>query len=219
MSPPSSHHVGVNHLISNIQKHRSLVSKTMLGAFWLTALLQTAACGAPATQTVVKASRGRPQTAKTATTGNKISISVIDRMLAERNRRDRPQLPGYKLIYEAEEATARIARIITVIRSRLRTAQTRREFGRVICLRDQLKAIERLHTRTSAETLEIERALRKTDRARAEELWLRVRVADMQGRDYIHQVCTNSMHVEVEMTKPDGSKHHSGRSPDRNAGD
>ena len=131
-------------------------------------------------------------------------------MLLERNERGRPSIPGYKLVREAEEALERQERILNVLKGRLRSAQKAREYGKIACIRDNLARLRKLYERTGTETHGIEQALRKRDRARAEELWLRVRVADMQAREFIHGRCTNEAHVEVEMTAPGGVRKFSG---------
>ena len=135
---------------------------------------------------------------------------AIDRMLAEREEKGRPTIPGYRLLREAEEASERQARIINVIKARMRTALKHREHGKVQCLKRQLGELNKLHDRGLANLRAMERALHERKRDRAEELWLHARVADMQAKEHIHRGCTNEARVEVEMTAPGGVKKFSG---------
>ena len=151
------------------------------------------------------------ESSKDAPVGNR----ALDQMLNERNQRGRPSIPGYKLVREAEEAVERQQRIYNVLQGRMRRAQKHREFGKIACLRRDIEALRRLLNRSSTEAREIEVALRGRDRAKAEELWLRVRVFDMQAREHIHKRCKNEAHVEVEMTGPGGIRRFSGQSPKR----
>lgn len=80
------------------------------------------------------------------------------------------------------------------------------------CIDGQRQQLKQLHDRAVVDTKAIEQALRDGDRPRAEELWLRVRVADLRARDFIAAACENPPVVEVEMIGPGGRRKYSGRS-------
>ncbi|GEM_PF-2655816 len=167
---------------------------------WLVALTAIAGCGG-----VEPVRTTKPVTGPTVRDRDRaVKDSAITRMLAGHEQPKRPTIPGYKLLREAEDAVDRLGRIIRLVKSRMRSAATVRDVGKLRCLTDDLEALSKLHKSSEKSVLELERALRERDRSKAEGSWLKVRVADMQAREYVHKRCEGRMHVEVHIVSPRG---------------
>lgn len=164
----------------------------ILGGVVVVAMCAMTACGTP--PVTVKRTPKPKQVDKSA-------VTAIDRMLSERQVK-RMRLPGYQLIRESDEAVERMTRILGVIEQRQRTAAAKREYGRMRCEEGQIAKLRRLRDRAQVDAAGIEKELRRSDRGDAERLWLKVRMADMQARDFIYKRCTDAAHVEVQVIPP-----------------
>jgi len=205
MRAQSAHHAAVGGSATKARCARAASLASVRGGVLiaLTAAMLTAGCGAP------EPVKPAPQRVEAKPKADKGTLSAIDRMLSERQVK-RMRLPGYQLVRESDEAVERMDRILRVLNMRLRTAQRHRAFGKVMCLRTDIRTLRRIRADTAAKAKAIEALLRgegRDDRTRAENLWLAVRMQDMRARAYIHKRCADTAHVEVQVIGPDGKPH------------